>query len=54
MGGFLGEKEFLSQPVENAVNTWLCMKEKKKLIYRETFRTLKNTVIYIFGHTAQH
>ena len=23
-------------------------------IYRETVRILKNTLIYIFGHTAQH
>ena len=28
--------------------------KKNTVIYRETVGILKNTVIYIFGHTAQH
>ncbi len=41
-------------PVENVVNTRLCMKKINTVIYCETGIILKNTVIYIFGHTAQH
>ena len=29
-------------------------KNKNTIIYQETVRILKNSVIYIFGHTAQH
>ena len=28
--------------------------KKKNVIYHETVIILKNTMIYIFGHTAQH
>lgn len=51
-------QRFPSESLEKVANTQTCKKKRKIYIYiYDIYKTniiLKNTVIYSFGHTAQH